>query len=161
MATIEIKKENLLAAYKDANAQTRVLLENLFGNELKPKKITERVKSFADACVECPPSENLQILFDYNGVDEEMIFNRDTAKRNYFAKVLKEGWKSDYNNKNQKKWYVWFKWDGSGFVFSNAHYDYSCTYSDCGSRFDFPTEEIATHFATHEVELHKSVLSHN
>ena len=161
METIQITKANAEAALNASDKTTKKVLEALFGDQLKPKSIIERVKTFEDACSECPPSVNLQTLFDYNGVDEEMIFNRDIAKRNYFAKVLRESFVADYNNNSQKRWYVWFKWNGSGFVFSNAYYDFTHSYAGCGSRFDFPTKEIAEHFATHEVELHNAVLSHN
>lgn len=52
--TIEIKKDNLLAAYETARetgaGSTMKVLEALFGEDMfKPKDITERVKTFDDA----------------------------------------------------------------------------------------------------------------
>ena len=54
--------------------------------------------------------------------------------------------KVDYTNRNQEKWFPIFWNDGSGFVFSNAAYDYSDTLTACGSRFALPSDDVAEDF---------------
>lgn len=54
---MEIKKENVLAAYETAREtgadSTMKVLEALFGEDtFKPKDVTERIKTFEDACRE-------------------------------------------------------------------------------------------------------------
>lgn len=47
---LTISRENAIAAYDNTNDAGRKLLENLFGKEVFTKDITERVKTFEDAC---------------------------------------------------------------------------------------------------------------
>lgn len=48
---IQISKEKVLAEYKQADSEKKTLLENLFGKDLfVPKDVTERIKTFDDAC---------------------------------------------------------------------------------------------------------------
>lgn len=48
---ITVQKENILNAYKQASKEQKTLLENMFGKDIfKSKDITERIKTFEDAC---------------------------------------------------------------------------------------------------------------
>lgn len=47
---LTVSRENTLAAYDNADVNGRELLERLFGAEPFVKNITERVKTFRDAC---------------------------------------------------------------------------------------------------------------
>ena len=55
MDNVEIKKSNLEAAYKQADDNTKKLLTTLFGDAVTTKDdrpVTERIKTFEDACKE-------------------------------------------------------------------------------------------------------------
>ena len=48
--SIQLKKENVLNAYKNANYEEKNLLEQLFGKEIfKPTDVRERIKTFEEA----------------------------------------------------------------------------------------------------------------
>lgn len=50
---MEINERDVLAAYKDAGEDSKMLLEKLFGKGMfKTKPVTERIKTFEDACEE-------------------------------------------------------------------------------------------------------------
>src|ERR1043165_3168188 len=104
--------------YKTATPAARKIIQEIFPGESFTDKITDRCKTFEEACAICPPSAGLQAIFDYSGDDEELQFTRDNAKRNYFAKVLKEGALLDFANRSQDKWFCIFIYDKakSGFV---------------------------------------------
>lgn len=136
METITLKKENVIAAYKDADKKEKTLLEKLFGEDLKPKKITDRVKTFEDAC------ERLGIKYD------EMcgLTTDETAYRKLkiICRALNQGWTPDWSNANEYKWYPWFKFK-AGFGFSYPYPGYDGTVSVVGSRLCFKTEELAAY----------------
>ena len=75
---MEIKKENVLAAYETARNlgenSTMKVLESLFGEEtFKPKDVTERIKTFEDACRELGEEHPYVKAWDsiYQGVDTD------------------------------------------------------------------------------------------
>ena len=66
---MEIKKENALAAYNAADENTKKVLLSLLPElkeAIKPKDITERVKTFEDACRELGNSHPLVLHYRAN-----------------------------------------------------------------------------------------------
>ena len=82
---MEIKKENVLAAYETARKagadSTMKVLEALFGEDtFKPKDITERVKTFEDACRELSlDSESLEQKWEDDNLMPDEIVIRNSA----------------------------------------------------------------------------------
>lgn len=140
---LEIKKENALSAFKDADKEGKKLLKNLFGDSVFEKqKVTERIKTFADACQEVNISENMKILLDYNGRDIDMIASQAFLKLTVIARALNEGWTPDWDNSNEPKYYPYFDMR-SGVGFSHSCYVHWRTLAHCGSRLCFKTKELA------------------
>ena len=103
---IEIKKENVLAAYNGASAEQKQLLETLFGKDtFKPQDVTERVKTFEDACRE------LDIEADKWLQDRaELGFEPDVIaymKLRIICAALNEGWKPKFTE-DEWRYYPWF-----------------------------------------------------
>lgn len=66
MDTIEIKKSNLEAAYKQADDNTKKLLATLFGDAVTTKEdrpVTERIKTFEDAMDELGHKHSLVVQY--------------------------------------------------------------------------------------------------
>lgn len=60
----------------------------------------------------------------------------------YCIKTINQGWKPDPSNKNQEKWFVWYKWDKDlGWVF--YCYCYCYCFSHMGFGFYYESEEKA------------------
>ena len=108
---LTISRENAIAAYDNTNDAGRELLENLFGKEVF-KDITERVKTFADAC---------KVLGSKHPYVEQYVATeaafRGEEKTGDFLSYLKlriinaalnEGWKPQFTE-DECRYYPWFK----------------------------------------------------
>lgn len=149
METLQITKENAQKAYKAGCSDVKKVLENLFGSAaFIQQKITDRVKSFEDAC-------------DVLGIDPEDVFDDciDASdeiafkKLKVIVKALNEGWIPNWNNSDQRKWYPWFYMDDPGFRF----FDSLCglLFTVVGSRLCFASEEISNYAGNQFIDLYK------
>jgi hypothetical protein len=96
---------------------------------------------------------------EFNEVPEEM---KDYFKAVYEAvaitKALVQGWKADWNDSNQQKWYPWFKMSSGGFVFDGAYCDSSSADAGNASRLCFPTEEMAEYAGRQFTEVYSRMI---
>ena len=168
---INIQTENVLNAYKNGNQEQKTLLENLFGKEVfQPKDITERIKTFEDACHE------LGIEHDKWVQDKkELGLEADVVaflKLRIITAALNQGWTPDWKNSNEYKYYPWFclytedeynnlddedkerccrvvgrsssnAYASGGLVCANASIASSSSLAHYGSRLAFRTRELA------------------
>lgn len=107
---MEVKKENVLAAYETAREagadSTMKVLEAMFGKEtFKPKDITERVKSFENACRELGKSHPL--VCQYNAIDDVDTNLNAYLKLRIICAALNEGWEPKFTE-DEVRWYPWF-----------------------------------------------------
>src|SRR5690606_29736445 len=114
-------------AWKNADATTRAVLEQLFGNEVK-YDVTKRILLPRDAFNE--------LGLDYNSpkvteLPEKFARGLEAFhKLNIITAALNEGWTPDWNDTSENKYYPWFAFRGGRFVFSGVGYYYDCTDSD-------------------------------
>ncbi len=102
--------------------------------------IMDRVKTFEDAC---------QVLgIDQSELTVSGVLEEDFESISAYAKLiiinkaLNEGWKPNWADDNEYKYYPWFDMSsGSGLRFHDFVYLYS--YSDVGSRLCFKSSELA------------------
>ena len=153
METLQISKTNVLKAFKNAKAEGKDLLSDLFGKEVLSGKITDRIKTFADACEAVREDPN-QSKFNTGSADD-IAYQRLKV----VVRALNEGWTPDWNNSNQYKWYPWFYLDKPGFRFYGAGYAYAYSHATCGSRLCFSSEELAKYAANQFLDLYKDFLS--
>lgn len=107
---MEVKKENVLAAYETAREagadSTMKVLEALFGKEtFKPQDVTERVKTFEDACRELGKSHPL--VCQYNAIDDVDTNLNAYLKLRIICAALNEGWEPKFTE-DEVRWYPWF-----------------------------------------------------
>lgn len=108
---MEIKKENAIAAYNAANEDTKKVLLSLLPEleeEIRPKNITERVKTFEDACRELGVGHPFVCAYYcFDDIDE---CNNDIAaflKLRIICAALNEGWEPQFTE-NEERWYPFF-----------------------------------------------------
>ncbi|OFY87870.1 MAG: hypothetical protein A3F72_03080 [Bacteroidetes bacterium RIFCSPLOWO2_12_FULL_35_15] len=159
MGTINIKKSNALKAYRSADKSGKSLLENLIGKEILSQNIMDRIKTFEDACDEVGTTESQSILLNYSGVDEELLAAQAFLKISIINRSLNEGWKPDWNNSSEYKYYPWFEANKSGFGFSYSDYGIWFTHSTCGSRLCFKNKELAIYAGTQFIDLYNQFLT--
>jgi hypothetical protein len=63
------------------------------------------------------------------------------AKLVIIAEALNGGWKPNWNNTNEWKYYPWFRMSGSGLAYGDCAIDFSL--SSVGSRLCFKTRDLA------------------
>lgn len=146
MQTLQIDARNAKKLFPSASAEFKQMLTDTFGESFFSQKITDRVKTFEDACAIVEPLENLLILSNYKGADRDMIAVQAFAKLTIIARALNEGWAPDWTNGSQYKWFPYFKYE-AGFGFSATFYDSWLTHSTVGSRLCFKSEELAEYAA--------------
>lgn len=147
MAQLVITEKTAKEIYPTAPDSVKKILEETFTTEQLSGKITDRIKTFKDACKatgKCIPED------DYSSPDEYAY-----AQLKVIVSALNEGWKPDWNNQNQYKWYPWFYMDDErGFQFDFAYF-YS-QLSDVCSRLCFKNRELAEYAASQFLDIYKS-----
>lgn len=121
MRTLQIKQDSLLAAFRNAGKEGKQVLSDLFGKQVALyDNITDRVKSFEDAC---------QVLGISTNVPEVKGLPRKHQKAiiaNYklivIAEALNEGWKPNWQDSDEYKYYPWFDMSNpAGVGYSLTH----------------------------------------
>lgn len=146
MKALQISDTLARRLYPKAESEFKELLEENFGKPFFSEKITDRVKSFEDACtiVGLQPTE---ITCAYDSADDQAY-----KKLKVVIAALNEGWTPDWNNTNQPKYYPWFELQGG---FRLGYVDFSFALSDVGSRLCFKSRELAAYAGKQFEELYK------
>lgn len=183
---INIQKDNILNAYKDATNEQKKLLENLFGKDIfKPKDIKERVKTFEDACEvlgnDSQTVADYYALADAVGSEDILAF----AQLRVIAEALNEGWKPVFDGESYR-YYPWFyiyskkeyeeldeeekaqcrvvgrsSYNSSahgGLVYANTSNASSYSYANSGSRLAFKTRELAEYCGKQFIDIWEKFL---
>lgn len=145
MRTLQIKQDSLLVAFRNAGKEGKQVLSDLFGKQVALyDNITDRVKSFEDAC---------QVLGISTNVPEVKGLPRKHQKAiiaNYklitIAEALNEGWKPNWQDSDEYKYYPWFDMSNpAGVGCSAARYAAPST-AAFGSRLCLKNRELAIYF---------------
>ena len=146
MRTLQIKQDSLLVAFRNAGKEGKQVLSDLFGKQVALyDNITDRVKSFEDAC---------QVLGISTNVPEVKGLPRKHQKAiiaNYklivIAEALNEGWKPNWQDSDEYKYYPWFDMSNpAGVGYSYTNNTASRTNANFGSRLCLKNRELAIYF---------------
>lgn len=146
MRTLQIKQDSLLVAFRNAGKEGKQVLSDLFGKQVALyDNITDRVKSFEDAC---------QVLGISTNVPEVKGLPRKHQKAiiaNYklitIAEALNEGWKPNWQDSDEYKYYPWFDMSNpAGVGCSHTPSAASYTAASVGSRLCLKNRELAIYF---------------
>lgn len=153
MQTLQIDAKKAKKLYPTATAEFKEMLIDSFGEKFFSEKITDRVKTFLDACdVIGEDSEDDKFS---TGTSDEIAYK----KLKVIAKALNEGAVLSFADSNQRKWYPWFQYSGSGFRFGDTAYDGTNTGAAGGSRLCFHSEELAKYSGIQFIELYNQLLN--
>jgi hypothetical protein len=157
---VELKKKDILSMYQKGNAERKSMLKEMFASyNFLSEKITDRIKTFEDALEIFPPSPNIALLLDYDGLDPDMIAALNFVKAIIITRALNEGWEPDWNNSNQSKWYPWFYMNPPVFRFYYSRCGITVTSTAGGSRLCFKTSELAEYAAKQFLSIYKKLLT--
>lgn len=142
------KHENEQAASKEAERLAEKLGVNTTVlqavKQVAPKDITKRVKTYADACaVLCIEPMNEDVFTKLGFTKDEIAYR----KLKTIAEALNEGWRPNWADSNEYKYFPWLVYNPSsaGFSYANANYAASRTDTTVGSRLCYKTRELATY----------------
>lgn len=135
---------------------------DFYTDEQEYEEITDRVKSYTDAC-------NVLGIEPMNEQDmKEQGYRPDEIARRKLETIteaLNEGWKPDWNNTNEYKYYPYFyieenaKAQGTaGLACANTIYAASYTSAGIGSRLCFHDRETARYAGRTFTELYEQIL---
>lgn len=153
MQTLQIDLAKARKLFSSASPEFKEILIDSFGKDFFSQKITDRVKTFEDACKEIaqdPDDENFS-----TGTPDEIAYK----KLKVIARALNEGKVFSFANSDQRKWYPYFQFSGSGFRFGVTAYDCTGTDSAGGSRLCFHSDELAKYVGTQFIELYNQLLN--
>lgn len=170
---LTISRESAIAAYDNTNDAGRELLEKLFGKEVFTKDITERVKTFEDACNVLGDDHPLVTQYSltsaaYKGEPK----TKDLIaylKLRIITAVLNEGWEPQFTE-DECRYYPVFEFFTKNelnkmsddkksrvVVFGHSYHNSSaggyivCVYADSVSSFSFCNVGSRLNFKTREL----------
>lgn len=127
MKTLQITVEKARQLYPKASDEFKALLEENFSKKDLIGKVTDRIKTYEDACVELGKEPIERHIFDELAI---------------ITAALNEGWEPNWDDSNEKKWAPWFRMS-SGFAFYDTYYSCSLAYAGRASRLCFKSDELA------------------
>lgn len=109
-----------------------------------PKDITKRVKTYADACAVLGIEPINEEVFTKLGFTKDEIAYR---KLKTVVEALNEGWRPDWSDSSDYKYWNWFVYNPSyaGFGYAHSSNAPSSTHTYVGSRLCFKTRELAAY----------------
>lgn len=157
MKTLQISEQKARELYKSGSGELRSILEESFGKDFFSQKITDRVKTYEDACRE----------LSMNPLDENKLMKLGLTKHDIayqklvtIAKSLNEGWVPDVCDNSVYRWYPWFVTNGSpsSFAFGVSYCGNANAYAGCGSRLCFKNKELSEYCGKQFIELWKQFI---
>lgn len=157
MKTLQISEQKARELYKSGSGELRSILEESFGKDFFSQKITDRVKTYEDACRE----------LSMNPLDENKLMKLGLTKHDIayqklvtIAKSLNEGWVPDVCDNSVYRWYPWFVTNGSpsSFAFDVSHYVNAYAFAGSGSRLCFKNKELSEYSGKQFIELWKQFI---
>ena len=155
MKTIQISESTAKKIYNGDPDALKSLVVDTYGKEFFSGKITDRIKTYEDACLELGMKPTSEKEFSTSGLAIDEINYR---KLKTIIKALNEGWEPDWNDPNQKKWYPYFGLSGGGFVFCGTYCSYTLAIAGYGSRLCLKSNELAAFIGKQHIEVYKGFM---
>lgn len=102
--------------------------------------IIEKIKTFEDAMNATGRKE----MPDFSSFPEDMRKHFEALfKMVVIVEALNEGWKPDWDNYSEEKYYPWFEMSPSSFAFYGSYYVSEFADAGSGSRLKLKSRELA------------------
>lgn len=156
MSNEAIVKSELIKRFEKATKTQKAALVELFGEDYFEVNITDRIKSFEDACEVLGCTKSLPDVSMFPDKHQKSILAY--YKLIVIVEALNEGWTPNWKDENEYKYYPWFKVLSSGFGFSNSYYGYGLTGTAVGSRLCFKSRDLSDYAGKQFVEIYNDYL---
>lgn len=183
--TLNINKENVLNAYGSATDEQKAMLEIIFGKDtFKSKDITERIKTFEDACKELGSDHPLVLAYQNTNLRDAEVANDNKdiiayMKLRIIVAALNEGWEPQFipGEYRWSPYFVLYTKDeidemdektrarvvsrssfyasaNGGVSFAYSNYDSAGVGAVIGSRLAFKTDDLAEYAGKQFIEIY-------
>lgn len=157
MRTLQISEKKAMELYKNGSDELKTVLEESFGKEFFQRKITDRIKTYEDACAELGIySLDEAKLMDFGLTKHDIAYQKLAT----VVKALNEDWTPDVCNSSVYRWYPWFKTNGSpsSFAFYDSCYAYAYANAGSGSRLCLKSNELSDYCGKQFIDLWKQFI---
>lgn len=156
MKTLQLSEQKARKLYRSGSKELKTVLEESFGKDFFSQDVTERVKTYLDACHELgrEPLDEKKLL-ELGLTEHDIAYQKLTL----IIEALNEGWKADVCDANVRRWYPWFEPNGSpsSFAFYVSFCAYAFADAGCGSRLCYKTRELAAYSAKQFIDIWKDI----
>lgn len=158
--SLQIDENKAYNLYQTASPEFKQTLEDTFGKEFFSRSITDRVKSYEDACAVLGINPHSSMPDTSECPVEDRKAYVAFHKLVIIIRALNEGWRPDWMNPNQNKWYNWWYVDTkhAGLAFAISRCAPSNTAAYVGSRLCFKSEALADYAAETFKSLYEDYL---
>lgn len=128
--------------------------QKLLTYELFFEKITDRIKTFADAWEYFGKPEIPTFI---TGEQKQIRYFHAIYQMTIICKALNEDWKLNWDNSDEPKYYPYFNMSPSGFAFEATCNDCPIADAGCGSNFRLKTSELAEYCGKQFIDIWKII----
>lgn len=157
MKTLQLSEQKARELYRSGSKELKTVLEESFGEDFFSQDVTERVKTYLDACHELgrEPLDEKKLL--ELGLTEHDIAYQKLA---IVTEALNGGQKLNVCDANVERWYPWFKPNGSpsSFAFRASTYGYAFACAGSGSRLCLKSEKLSNYCGKQFIDLWKQFI---
>lgn len=118
----------------------------------------KKIASYEDACRVLniqPINEEVFNIFPKEDQRSMLAYHKLTV----ITRALNNGWKPNWDDQNEWKYYPLFRYVNAGLSYASTTYTASSTYAYFGSRLCFPTSALAKYAAEHFADLYRDYYS--
>lgn len=153
--TLNVDKKNALKAWREADNKGKQMLENLYGKEIfANQNVMDRIKTFEDAMEET----GRKGVPDFSDLPKDMRRHFIALyKMEVITEALNEGWKADWDNSGENKYYPYFIMSPSSIAFRGSDFGYTFARAGSGSRLCYKTRELAEYSAKQFIDIWKDI----
>ena len=157
MRTLQISEKKAMELYKNGSDELKTVLEESFGKEFFQRKITDRIKTYEDACAELGIySLDEAKLMDFGLTKHDIAYQKLAT----VVKALNEDWTPDVCDSSVYRWYPWFRTNGSpsSFAFNGSLCDSADAFAGSGSRLCLKSNELSDYCGKQFIALWKQFI---
>lgn len=156
MKTLQLSEQKARELYRSGSKELKTVLEESFGKDFFSQDVTERVKTYLDACHELgrEPLDEKKLL-ELGLTEHDIAYQKLTL----IIEALNEGWKADVCDANVRRWYPWFEPNGSpsSFAFGVSYFGHAFARAGSGSRLCYKTRGLAEYSAKKFIDIWKDI----
>ncbi|MDH6354684.1 hypothetical protein M2132_001013 [Dysgonomonas sp. PH5-45] len=154
---LKVEKSNALKAWRETDNRGKALLEKLYPNvNFNNQSIMDRVKTYEDACAELGETQIDEVACRELGLNKNDIAYLKLAQ---IVRALNEGWVAKVYDE-EKRYYPWFRHNGSSavFRFDGSYYDCSGARAGSGSPLCFKSKELSDYAGVQFLDFWKEFI---